>query len=366
MIWQLLAAPQLVALLLRVRPLLAGPQLVALLLLALLVRPQLLIALLDAALDVDLAADKLGREGLARERAIALGFLRGNLQRHGGEPLRRARCTGPHRKSGGAAVEHAELTAVAPEDFDPADPADGVRIELDRYAAGGIGRAGSRHLDNTRGAANAERRRRRFDLHVAAVGDLGGDERDGAEQNIERRRVAVAAFLVDEIVHPHLRVRLQRECGVVVEGDADRAVGTSLHHVALVNRLTELERAGGVVVVDGGVALQRGDAADRIGIRRLLRLLRRRRGVWRGRLGGRRLSLRDGRSRRLRCWCGSLAGHLRDCRRAPYRHARQNEQRGNRLGARHGQALGRLNRRRANYGRLFAAAKNDFPAWRPT
>jgi hypothetical protein len=114
-IWQLLAGAEFVALRLQVRALLA--------------RPQLLIALLQcAALDIQLAADKLRRECLARKRTITLGFLRGDLQGYGGKALWRARCAGSHGKSGGAAVEHAELAAVAAEDFDPADFAVGIRV----------------------------------------------------------------------------------------------------------------------------------------------------------------------------------------------------------------------------------------------
>src|SRR5579871_1884121 len=90
-IWQLLTGPQLVALLLQVRPLLAGSQFVTLLRVEtlLIVRPQLLVALLQgAALDVHLAADELRRERLPRERTVALRFLRRNLQRDCGETLR--------------------------------------------------------------------------------------------------------------------------------------------------------------------------------------------------------------------------------------------------------------------------------------
>jgi hypothetical protein len=79
---------------LQLRPLLAIGHLVALLQIvrsfevigplqvawSLLVRPQLIALLLQgSALNVDLAADKLGRERLARESAIPIGFLWRNL-----------------------------------------------------------------------------------------------------------------------------------------------------------------------------------------------------------------------------------------------------------------------------------------------
>ena len=67
---------------LQLRPLLAAGQLVGSLQIVrpLLVRPQLIALLLQgAALDVDLAADKLRRERLARKGAIPISLLWRNL-----------------------------------------------------------------------------------------------------------------------------------------------------------------------------------------------------------------------------------------------------------------------------------------------
>jgi hypothetical protein len=95
------------------------------------------------------------------------------------------------------------------------------------------------------------------------MGDLGGDECHGAAQHIEQRRVVVAAALIDELIDGDAAVRLQRERGLVVEGDAERAVGARLQRIALEDRILQRERAGGAVARDRSAALQTRDAADR-------------------------------------------------------------------------------------------------------
>src|SRR5580693_3574581 len=124
------------------------------------------------------------------------------------------------------------------------------------------------------------------------MGDLGGDESRGAAHDVEYGGVVGAAFLIDELVHREARVRLQRERGLVVEGDAERAVDIGLQYVVFVDRIAQRQRAGGIVARDRSGALQRRDAADRVG-----GLLRRLRG---GLARGRRRRW-SGRRRRRRC-----------------------------------------------------------------
>ena len=214
------------------RPLLASRQLARPLRIEL-IGPQRIALLLErGALLIDLAADGPRRERLAHEGAVALGFLPGNLQRRSAEAAAGA---GPDRKAGGAARQNAELRAVAAKHFDAADPAVGVGIEL--YGDLAAGGAALGHLDQTGGAANAQRRGRRIDLHIAGMGDLGGDEGRGAAHDVEYGGIVGAALLIDEFVHREARVRLQRECRLVVEGDAERAVDIGLQHVVLVDRI---------------------------------------------------------------------------------------------------------------------------------
>src|SRR4029077_8779508 len=98
------------------------------------------------------------------------------------------------------------------------------------------------YLDQTGGAANAQRRGRRIDLHIAGTSDLGGDEGRGAAHDVEHRGIVGAAVLIDELVHGKPRVRFQRERGLVVEGDAERAVGIGLQDVVFVDRVAQRKR----------------------------------------------------------------------------------------------------------------------------
>ena len=76
-----------------------------------------------------------------------------------------------------------------------------------------------------RGAANAERRGRRRDLHVAGLGDRGGDEGDRALGDIEDAGILIAAILVDVMSMVISGVGRQMEGGAVIEGDAEREAG---------------------------------------------------------------------------------------------------------------------------------------------
>ena len=210
----------------------------------------------------------------------------------------------------------------------------------------------SRDFDQAGRAADAQARYRRVDLHVAGVSDLRGDERYGAAQHVERCSVIGAAFLINEIVHRNPRVRFQGERRIVVECDAERTVDAGLQNVALVDRLAKLQRARGIVVGDGSAALQRRDAADRIGVR--LRLTRRC-GRWRDRLRRRR---RRGRYRSgLSCW---RHRDLSRCMGAPKQHTAQNRQRQRKSGPEHGAAQ---SKEWKSYLRRYHSVKCNYPPW---
>src|SRR5207302_902472 len=117
--------------------------------------------------------------------------------------------------------EKAEPRAGAVVDLDAADASVGVGIKFYRDVVRIVGGGTLRHLDEAGGAANAQRRRRRRDLHVAGFGHRRGDESGGALGDVEDRRVALAAVLIDVIVDGDLGARLEIKGGGVDEGDAE-------------------------------------------------------------------------------------------------------------------------------------------------
>ena len=121
-----------------------------------------------------------------------------NRQRHRGEA--HAAGAWPDGKAARALRQKAEPRAGAVVDLDAADPSVGVGIKLDRDVVRIAGGSALRHLDEAGGAANAERRRRRRDLHVAGFRHRGGDESGGALGDVEDRGVVLAAVLIDVIV----------------------------------------------------------------------------------------------------------------------------------------------------------------------
>ena len=133
------------------------------------------------------------------------------------------------------------------------------------------GAAVFRHLDEAGGAANAERRGRRRDLHVAGLGDGGGGEGHSALDDVEDAGVVLAAVLIDVGVDGDLRVGLEIEGGGVDEGDAERRIGAGLHHVVEIDVVLDLEWRGRALLrTTLAVAGHGGDVADRL-FRRLLR-----------------------------------------------------------------------------------------------
>jgi hypothetical protein len=191
-------------------------------------------------------------------------------------------------------------------DLDAADFAVGVGIKLD--VVGGAGTAAFRHLNETGGAANAERRGRRRDFHVAGLGHGCRHEGDRALGDVENPRVVLAAVLVDVGVDGDLRVGLEIKGGGIDEGDAERRIRSRLHHIVEVDVVLDLERRGGVVADHAGGAGHGGDVADRL-FRRLLHVGGGRSGCRRGRLRRCGLCLRQfdlvgrgNRTIRHMCW----------------------------------------------------------------
>jgi hypothetical protein len=164
-----------------------------------------------ALLEHDLPADILHRVKLAHKALVALHHRLRNRQRHRGEArAARARADGEAARALG---EKAELCAGTVVDLDPADPSVRVGVKFDRDVPRIVGGSTFRHFDEAGGAANAERRRRRRDLHVAGFCHRGGNEGGGALGDVEDRRVALAAVLIDVIVDGDLGARLEIKGG---------------------------------------------------------------------------------------------------------------------------------------------------------
>jgi len=91
----------------------------------------------------------------------------------------------PQRKSCCRSRQQAKpRTATSAEQLDASDAAVLVGIKFHRDFTGRAGRRAFRHFDDAAGAANAERRCRCFDLHVAGLGDLMGRKGDGATDDL--------------------------------------------------------------------------------------------------------------------------------------------------------------------------------------
>ena len=127
-------------------------------------------------------------------------------------------------------------------------------------------------LHHAGGAANAHGRDRRRDLHVALVGDLAGDEGEGAFDQGEQRAVGIAVGVERIVVERHARIGDQVERGAVGKRDAARRAGAGRHHVALEHGVADMERDAYAVAHHGDVADDFFDFADRVGRRGGLRL----------------------------------------------------------------------------------------------
>jgi hypothetical protein len=140
-----------------------------------------------ALLEHELPADILRRVKLTHKALVAQHHGLRNRQRHRGEA--RAARARPDGEAARALREKAEPRAGAVVDLDPSDPAVGVGIKLDRDVVRIVGGGTFRHFDEAGGAANAERRRRRRDLHVAGFRHRGCNKSRSALGDVEDRGV---------------------------------------------------------------------------------------------------------------------------------------------------------------------------------
>jgi len=112
---------------------------------------------------------------------------------------------------------------------------------------------------------NAHEADRRRNLHVA---DLAGDE---GERTLEQREERVVRIALERIVvQRHARVGEEIERGAVGQRDGDGRAAAGLDHVVLVDGVARMQRHRHAVALDGDVACDLVDMADRIppGVRR--------------------------------------------------------------------------------------------------
>ena len=135
-------------------------------------------------------------------------------------------------------------------------------IRLDQNLEFRIRRALTGHgevdLDEDRGAADTHGRNRRIHLHVAVLGGLAGDKRDGAGDEAQQRRIVRPVRVVDHFVEHHPRIRRQAEYGAIDKGNAERRIRSGLDHVAFFDVVA-------VVQDDRNAVTNRGCAADELG-----------------------------------------------------------------------------------------------------
>ena len=163
--------------------------------------------------------------------------------------------------------QRAEPLALPAENIDAADAPIGIGIKLDLRlaAARSTRRRIVRNIDNARGAADAERRGRRRDRHVAALRHETRDEGDRAARDVEHGLVALGALLVDEFVDDDARICAEAQRRVVVEGHAERRVAAGRQHVILVDGVADLERRSrSFAARHARATLQRRNLSDRI------------------------------------------------------------------------------------------------------
>ena len=157
--------------------------------------------------------------------------------------------------------------------LDDADIAVGILQQSDEVLEPLGGR-----LDRHRGAADADRRDRRDDVHLAGRGHIARDHHEEPLDKRERGVVVAARRIVDQFVDHHAGVFGEQERGRVDEGDRDAATARGLDHVTLIDRRALIETDPCPVRADGpGLALDAVDRADRLlTVARKLRVLTRR------------------------------------------------------------------------------------------
>src|SRR5258708_3797132 len=115
-----------------------------------------------------------------------------------------------------------------------------------------------RRRDGDKSTANAHCGGRRIDLHMAGLGDLGGDETHRALDQVDQCGIRCAVRVVDELVEHHSRVLLKTERASVRKPDPERRITACLDNVALEHQVAYVQ-------VDGDAIAHRGRrTADRL------------------------------------------------------------------------------------------------------
>ena len=186
-------------------------------------------------------------------------LLRRNLERHGSEAPARARAD---RERARSLRQGPKSFALPTEHIDPTDTPIGIRVQPDLRLAGAAGRGAVGNIDDAGGAANAKRRCRRRDRHVAGLCHEARNESDRAARNVE---LALCPFLVDEFVANDARIRTEAERRFIVERHTERSVGAGLQNVIFINGVANLQRRRRCLGArHRRAALQCSDLAERI------------------------------------------------------------------------------------------------------
>src|SRR5262245_26461614 len=121
-----------------------------------------------------------------------------------------------------------------------------------------------RYVHGDERAANAQRRGRGIDPHVAGLGDLGGDEAHRPLDQVDQRGVRRAVRIVDELVERHARVLFETERAAVGKTDPERGITAGLDDVALEYEIAHVQVDGDAVARDRRRPAHRFDAPDRL------------------------------------------------------------------------------------------------------
>jgi hypothetical protein len=152
----------------------------------------------------------------------------------------------------GHGIRHVVSSAAAVRIFkqrggQPVDIAGDVRVQI---------RADGR-------AANAQRRDRGGNLHVAGVGNLTCDESEGALNQADDGRIRRAVAIVGEFRQHHAGTGPHVERGTVDQAEREAGAFTGHHHVALEKRITGFDDVNDAIrVLDAGASTGKLNAAD--------------------------------------------------------------------------------------------------------
>lgn len=125
----------------------------------------------------------------------------------------------------------------------------------------GTGRTALRNVDHTGGAADAESRGRRRNLHLAGLGDQASDESRRAGRDVKDGDIGATALLINEFVDDNARICGKVEGRLVIEGNAQRGIRAGRQRIVPVDGVVDLQRDGcsRIDANDRGAALQSGD-----------------------------------------------------------------------------------------------------------